>query len=191
VSIAAGLHRRGVIHWFIKENVVFISKKLNDALNAQITMEFSAHLQYLAMAVYFEEMSLDRLAGFFYNQAEEEKVHGLKIVRYLSEAGAAVTFEGLPRPKQGFASPTEVAELFLEQEQSVTESFYKMNAQAEEEKDYITHSFLQWFINEQLEEMTTASKLCDLIHMAGDNLLMVEMLVGDLEAAQADSMGEA
>jgi ferritin len=170
---------------------VFISKKLNDALNAQITMEFSAHLQYLAMAVYFEEMSLDRLAGFFYKQAEEEKVHGLKIVRYLSEAGANVAFEGLPRPKQGFASPAEVAELFLEQEKSVTESFYKMNAQAEEEKEYITHSFLQWFIDEQLEEMTTANKLCDLIHMAGDNVLMVEMLVGDLEAAQTDSMSGA
>jgi ferritin len=170
---------------------VFISKELNDALNAQITMEFGAHIQYLAMAVYFEEMSLDRLAEFFYTQAEEEKMHGLKIVRYLSEAEAEVVFESLPKPKQDFESPMEVADLFLKQEQTVTESFYKMNAQAEAGKDYITRNFLQWFIDEQLEEMTTATKLRDLIRMAGDNVLMVEMLVGDLAAAQAGSTGQA
>lgn len=170
---------------------MFISKELNEALNAQITMELAAHVQYLAMAVYFEGMSLDRLAAFFYNQAEEEKMHGLKIVHYLAEAEADVVFESLPQPKQDFQSPMDVAELFLKQEQAVTESFYKMNAQAEAGKDYITRNFLQWFIDEQLEEMTTATKLSDLIRMAGDNVLMVEMLVGDLAAAQAGSTGQA
>lgn len=161
-----------------------LSDSLLKALNDQITMELGAHVQYLAIAVYFESRSLDRLAAFFYRQAEEEKFHGLKIVRYLSEAGAAVRFSSIPAPEQDFASAGDAAELFVAQEQHVTESFYRMNRMALEEADYITSSFLQWFIDEQMEEMTTAGKLRDLIRMAGDNLLTVELLVGDLEEGQ-------
>ncbi len=163
---------------------MLISKKLNAALNDQITMELAAHIQYLAIAHYFESRSLDRLAEFFYNQAEEEKFHALKIVHYLGEASAEVRFAAIPAPKQDFASAEETAQLFVDQERAVTDSFYAMNAMALEEQDYITQHFLQWFINEQLEEMATSTKLLDLIRMAGDNLLMVEMMIPDLEAAQ-------
>ncbi|NIW85394.1 MAG: ferritin, partial [Gammaproteobacteria bacterium] len=68
--------------------------------------------------------------------------------------------------------------------------FYEMNRQTLEEKDYITQNFLQWFITEQLEEMSTSQKLLDLIRMSGDNLLMVEMMVDRLSAGQ-DTGGAA
>ena len=169
---------------------MFISQRLQDMLSKQITLEFSAHIQYLAIAHYFESMSLDRLADFFYTQAEEEKIHGLKIVHFLGEAGAAITFEGLPAPKQGFASPEEAAEKFFEQEKANTDSFYAMQNVADEEKDYIARNFLVWFINEQLEELATATKLLDMVRMSGDNMLMVEMMVPDLMAAMGGG-GEA
>lgn len=170
---------------------MFISEKLNDALNDQITMELAAHVQYLAIATYFESKTLDRLAAFFYNQAEEEKMHALKIVHFLAESEADVRFSALEAPRQDFSSPAEAADLFASQEQKVTDSFYRMQKLANEEGDFITHNFLQWFVDEQLEEMATANKLRDLIAMAGDNLLLVEMMVSDLTAAQSASMGAA
>ncbi len=165
-----------------------ISKRLNDAINAEIGLEFFAHLQYLMMAVYFEQRSLDKLAGFFYDQAEEEKTHGLMLTRYLSERGAEVRIPAISEPKRDFASAEELAQLFVDQEKHVTEQFYKMNSMAIEDQDYITQNFLQWFIREQREEMATSGKLLDLIRMAGSNLLMVEMLIPSLESG---SDGEA
>ncbi len=168
-----------------------ISKRLNDALNAEIGLELAAHTQYLAMAVYFEALSLDGLATFFYNQAEEEKMHGLKIVHYLSETDAEVVFPAIPAPKQDFASAEELAQLFIDQEKHVTEQFYKMKKMALEDGDYITESFLQWFLDEQREEMATSQKLLDMIRMADGNLLMVEMMVDKLAAAQAGGPADA
>ena len=83
-----------------------------------------------------------------------------------------------------------IAETFLSQESHVTNQFYAMNAMAVEQNDYITQNFLQWFITEQLEEMSTASKMVDFFKMAGDNLLMVELLIDKLEAAQASGPAE-
>lgn len=168
---------------------MFISQTLQEMLSKQITLEFSAHLQYLALAHYFESMSLDRLAEFFYMQAEEEKMHGLKIVHFLGEAGASITFDGLPAPKQGFASPEEAAEKFVEQEKANTDSFYAIQDVAVEQKDHITRNFLVWFIDEQLEELATSTKLLDTIRMAGDNMLLVEMMVPDLMAAMGGGAG--
>ena len=163
-----------------------ISEQLTELLNHEIGLEFGAHLQYLAIAVYFEQNGMDRLAGFFYAQAEEEKDHGLMILQYLSEMDAEVHIPPIPEVRQDFGNPHECAQLFLEQETHVTEQFYKMNKQALEDGDYITENFLKWFITEQREEITTAKKLLDLINMAGDNLLMVEMMVPDLEAAMGE-----
>jgi ferritin len=168
-----------------------MSERLHKLLNDQITMELSAHTQYLAMAVYFEARSLDRLADFFYTQAEEEKFHALKIIHFLSETTSAVRFSGVPAPKQDFASAEEAAQLFVDQEQNVTESFYNINNVALEDKDYITSSFLQWFLDEQVEEMTTAGKLRDMIHMAGENLMMVELMIPDLQSAQSTGSAPA
>jgi ferritin len=175
---------------------MFISQQLQDMLSKQIMLEFSAHIQYLAIAHYFESMSLDRLADFFYMQAEEEKVHGLKIVHFLGEADASITFGGLPAPKQNFASAEEAAQKFVEQEKANTDSFYAMQNVAVDEKDHITRNFLVWFIDEQLEELATSTKLLDMVRMSGDNLLMVEMMVPDLMAAMggggaADAGGAA
>jgi ferritin len=157
------------------------SERLVDALNAEIGLEFFAHSQYLAMAHYFENMSLDGMAAFFYDQAEEEKEHGLKIIHYLGEIGAAMRVPAIDAPKSDFQSAMEVAELFLAQEQHVTDQFDKMTAMALEDGDYATFNFLQWFVTEQVEEVATASKMIDLIKLVGDNLVMLNMVARSLE----------
>jgi ferritin len=158
-----------------------ISERLIDALNAEIGLEFSAHSQYLAMAHYFESMSLDGMAGFFYDQAEEEKEHGLKIIHYLGEIGAPMRIPAIDAPKSDFQSALEVAELFLAQEQHVTDQFDSMTAMALEDGDYATFNFLQWFVDEQVEEIATASKMIDLVKLVGDNLVMLNMVARSLE----------
>jgi ferritin len=158
-----------------------ISERLIDALNAEIGLEFFAHSQYLAMAHYFESMSLDGMAGFFYDQAEEEKEHGLKIVHYLGEVGAPMRVPAIDAPKSDFQSAMEVAELFLAQEQHVTDQFDSMTAMALEDGDYATFNFLQWFVTEQVEEVATATKMIDLLKLVGDNLVMLNMVAHSLE----------
>lgn len=158
---------------------MLVSQKLNDTLNKQIGTEFYADLQYLAMAVYFEERGLSNLGGFFRLQANEERGHGLKILNYILEAGGKAVVPAVEQPKSDFSSALELAELFLAQEQGVTRNFYAMFEQALAEKDYTTHIFLQWFVQEQLEEEATASKLLQLIKSGGEaGIFQVEMMVG-------------
>jgi len=170
---------------------MFISERVKNAINAEIGLEFFAHNQYLAMAAYFETKSLDKLAQFFYAQAAEELMHGMKLFKYLLEAGAEPAIPEIPAPRTGFESPVEIGEMFLSQEQNVTDKFYEMVRMAREDGDHISENFLQWFINEQLEEMSTASKLTDWFRMSGDNLLMVEMMVENLAAAGPEAPPDA
>jgi ferritin len=158
---------------------MLISQKLNDALNSQIGIEFFADFQYLAMAVYFEERGLSNLGNYFRMQATEERGHGLKILNYIIEAGGKAIVPAVAQPKSDFASARELAELFLSQEQGVTRNFYQMFEQALAEKDYATHIFLQWFVQEQLEEESSAGRLLQLISSAGEaGIFQVEMMVG-------------
>lgn len=158
---------------------MLISQKLNEALNKQIGVEFFADLQYLAMAVYFEERGLSNLGKFFRAQANEERGHGLKILNYILEAGGKAVVPSVEQPKSDFASAVELAGLFLSQEQGVTRNFYQMFEQALAEKDYATHIFLQWFVQEQLEEEATAGKLLQLFKSGGEaGIFQVEMMVG-------------
>jgi ferritin len=158
---------------------MLISQKLNDELNKQLALEFFADNQYLAMSIYFEGRGLNHLAGYFKKQAAEERMHGLKIIGHILDAGGSAVIPAVDQPQGKFASVEEVAKLFLEQEQSVTRSFYAMFEHALAEKDFATHIFLQWFVNEQLEEESSAGKLLQLVKTAGEaNILQLDMLVG-------------
>ena len=157
---------------------MLINKKLLDALNEQIGWEFFADKQYLAMAIYFEERGLPKLAKFFYAQADEERTHGLKIVKYIVEAGGKAQIPAINAPKNTFSSAEEVAQLFVDQEHEVTQNFYKMADTALAEKDYMTFNFLQWFIEEQLEEESSAGRFLQLVQMSGEErIFQVEIVV--------------
>jgi ferritin len=150
-----------------------ISDKLSQALSKQITSEFTASQQYLGIAVYFGQQSLDGWADFFYRQSEEEREHGLKIVRYLVDVEAEFELEPLGKATPQFASPVEAVRAALSWERQVTSQFHEMAELALEEKDYTTFQFLQWYLSEQIEEEATMQKLIDLIE-SGVNLFLAE-----------------
>ncbi len=147
---------------------------LLEPLNQQITNEFHAHTQYVAIATYFDDQGLPELAGHFYQQSNEERDHAMKFVRYILDAGARPTITGIPDIKNDFSSASEAVKFALDQELKVTEQINDLVRLAIEKSDYTTHTFLQWFVTEQVEEVSSMSNLLQIIKHAGNSLLLVE-----------------
>jgi ferritin len=160
-----------------KEKPMIIKPRVVETINAQIRSEFSASQQYIAIAVYFDEQSLVELAGFFYRQAEEERMHAMKFVHFLLETGAKPLIPGTPDLKNEFTGAAEAVEYALNQELKVTDQINNLVSVAEAEKDYTSRNFLQWFVNEQVEEVDTMTKLLQTIEHSGGALLLVEDFV--------------
>jgi ferritin len=154
---------------------MLISKKINDAINQQIGNEFGASLQYVAIAVCFDQRALPRLAGHFYQQAAEERDHAMKFVKFLVDADGEVKIPAVAAPKTKFATAEEAVKMSLEWELEVTNQIHSLVALAKKENNYTTDTFLQWFVAEQLEEVSSMDNLLKVIRMAGeDGLLRVE-----------------
>lgn len=154
---------------------MMISPKLTKAINEQIGREFGASLQYLSIAGYFQNQKLSLLSKLFFEQSDEEKVHALKFVHYVLDTQGALQIPAVEAPKATFSSAEEAVKAALTWEKEVTAQIKNLMDIANEEKDYLAQNFLQWFIDEQLEEVNKMDQLLSVIQRAGDkNLLMVE-----------------
>ncbi|MEW6157668.1 MAG: ferritin [Verrucomicrobiota bacterium] len=148
---------------------------MNEAINEQIGNEFCASLQYVAIASHFAGDALPELAAHFYKQAEEERDHAMRFVKYVVEAGGTVEIPAIPKPTIGFKSVEEPVRLSLEQEKTVTNQINALVELALKESDHITKNFLNWFLTEQLEEVSSMQDLLRVVERAGErNLLYVE-----------------
>lgn len=156
---------------------MIIKQAVVDAMNEQIQSEFGASAQYVAIAIYFDDLSLPELANFFYRQSEEEREHAMKFVHFLLEAGAKPLIPGLPDMLNEFESPSNAVQFALDQEIKVTNQINNIMAIATEHKDFTSQTFLQWFITEQVEEVDTMSTLLQTIKHSGDVMLLVEDFV--------------
>ncbi|HBP3153906.1 TPA: H-type ferritin FtnA [Staphylococcus aureus] len=129
-----------------------LSKNLLEALNDQMNHEYFAAYAYMAMAAYCDKESYEGFANFFIQQAKEERFHGQKIYNYINDRGAHAEFRAVSAPKIDFSSILETFKDSLSQEQEVTRRFYNLSEIARQDKDYATISFLNWFLDEQVEE---------------------------------------
>ena len=150
-----------------------LSKELTQALNEQVGHELSAHNHYLAVAVYFAKRSLDGWADFFFRQAEEERGHAMKIVRFLLDNDVAPYIPEAKEARPQYADAAAAVESAVKAEQTVTAQFEAIMAIAQKENDYRALPLLQWFLNEQIEEEATASKLLDIVK-SGINLFQAQ-----------------
>ena len=149
--------------------------RLIDALNAQVGNEFGASMQYIAIASYFSSQGLAGLARFFYRQAEEEREHAMKFVKFIVDAGGALRLPEVPAPQSQLGSAQECVALALASEKTVTDQIYGLVEIAQEDKNYIALNFLDWFVEEQFEEVTSMEELLQVVERAGeDRLLSVE-----------------
>lgn len=154
---------------------MLISKELTAAINEQVVHELQASHQYLQIAAYFEGLALKKLAKMFYRQSDEEREHALKLVHYVVETGGEMVVPAVPGVKTHFATVEEAVKLSLDWEWEVTRRINGLMDIAIEKKDYLARGFLQWFVDEQLEEVTTMENLLKVVQQAGErNLIMLE-----------------
>ena len=165
---------------------MMIPEKMNQKLNEQITNEFHAAYSYLAMSCALGGMGLKILSKWFLTHAAEEREHAMRILKYVQEVGGTVSLGPLPEPRGSYGSAAEIVQSALDHELAVTDQINVLVAQAEAEKDYASRSFLQWFVDEQVEEVSVISELLQLIKMAGDkNILQVEARVARMMEEEA------
>jgi ferritin len=145
-----------------------------DRLNEQIGYEFSAHQQYVAIAAYYDAETLPRLAAHFYAQALEERGHAMMMLQYLLDADADAQVPGIAGPKNGFADIVEPVALALDQEKRVTDQINALAGLARDEGDYASEQFMQWFIKEQVEEVSSMSSLLTVVERSRDNPMLAE-----------------
>lgn len=131
---------------------MMLSDKLKNGLIEQMNYEFYSAHAYMAAAAYCSAESLDGFANFFLVQAEEERFHGMKFYHFLNDMGERVYVHGFDSPNNEFSSVLNTFEKGLEQEKDVTQRIYKLADMALDEREHATMTFLNWFIEEQIEE---------------------------------------
>ena len=154
---------------------MLLKQTVVDALNKQVIEEFTASLQYTAIALYFDSETLPELTKFFHIQANEEHEHAMKLLQYINDAGGHPVVPATKEVKNHFESAEEAVQLALDQELKVTDQINNLVDIAIQEKDHLTRQFLQWFVTEQLEEVSSMTDLLNVVKRAGEtNLLLVE-----------------
>ncbi|HYT76178.1 MAG TPA: ferritin [Vicinamibacterales bacterium] len=164
---------------------MLISKELAKAFNEQIGHEFGASMQYVSIAAHFTRSKLTLLAKLFIEQADEEKQHAMKFVQYLLDTQGELKIPAIPAPTAAFATAEAAAKAALDWEMEVTRQITELMELAVKQRDYLAQSFLQWFVDEQLEEVVKMDRLLTVIRQSGEkNLLMVEAYLIHIEKAK-------
>lgn len=158
-----------------------LTKKLQDALNEQINKEFFAEYLYLSMSAYLESIEMEGFANYFNIQAQEEHFHAMKMFNFVHDKGGRVILKTLKEPKSDYSSVMNVIEESLNHEKFVTKSINELMDTAIKENDHSVKSFLEWYVDEQVEEEATISKLLaklKLINGEGLGLLTLDNQMG-------------
>ncbi len=157
---------------------MLINKDLAKKMMEQVRNEFGASFQYLAIATYFEQDAMDNTAKFFYAQAEEEKEHAMKLLHYVVETGGAADLLPVPAPSVKITSAEVAFQAALDWEVEVTGQINALVDLAIQQNDHLAQNFLKWFVDEQLEEVTTMEKNLAIVKKMGEkNIILLEHLI--------------
>ncbi len=166
-----------------------LSKKIESALNQQIELEAASSNYYLAMASWVEVQGLSGVAAFLYGHSDEERMHTIKLLKFVNDRGGHGIVPSLKAPQSNYKSISEVFETILKHETKVSQSINNLVDLCLKEKDYSTHNFLQWYVTEQIEEEALARTNVDkLKFMGGDKAALYFFdrdLAGTVSAAAA------
>jgi ferritin len=146
-----------------------LNKKVEDICNRQVEREGYSSNLYLAMASWAETNGLSGVAGWMYNQSDEERGHMLKFVKYINERGGKAALPALKKPLAEYKNVEEVFREVLKHEEFITASINEIVALTLEEKDFNTQNFLQWFVMEQVEEEASVRIILDKLRLVGKN----------------------
>lgn len=171
-----------------------LNPKIQDAFNQQINAELHSSYLYLSMAAYFESQSFAGMANWMRIQAEEENMHGMKFFDFVHERGGRVILTEIAAPKTEWNSPSDAFQDALKHEQKITGMINQLVNLAVAEGDHAANAFLQWFVNEQVEEEANVQTILDQLKLVGDNgvaLFMMDRELGQRPAPAADAADAA
>lgn len=161
---------------------LLISKELNAAINEEIGREFEASNLYLSIGAYADSLALKKLREIMFKQADEERDHAMRFIKYLMETGGSVEIPAISAPKSSFESMEDAIRTAFDWEVAITGHINNLMAMAIKQNDYIAQDFLRWFVTEQLEEVSTMGDLLKVVQQAGErNLIMVEAYLSHLK----------
>lgn len=156
------------------------SEKLLKELNDQFNFELLSGYHYMGMASYFSNENMNGFAHFFIEQAKEEYSHAMKFYKYIYDIDGRVRTQAMPEPKNDFKSFLEVFKDALGHEKEVTARINNLLELAMDEKAYPTVQFLQWFVEEQLEEENNMKDIIFKLEKIKDHPQGLFMLDGQL-----------
>jgi ferritin len=169
-----------------------IDKKIEEALNEQVEKEAFSSALYLAMASWAEVKGMPGVAGWLYIQSDEERIHMLKFIKYINERGGQAVIPQLKQPKKDFSSVKKMFGEVLKHEQFISSSINDIVSKCISGKDFTTQHWLQWFVNEQIEEEANATKILDKLNLLGDNnLYLFDRDIVSLRKADASKAAPA
>lgn len=146
-----------------------VSNVIQEALNHQIQIEAESSQIYLAMASWAEVQGFEGVASFMYAHSDEERMHMLKLVKFVNERGGHAQITALEKPPVSFGSFKEMFQSLFDHEVMVSQKINDLVDITLKEKDYATHNFLQWYVAEQIEEEALARNILDKINLIGDD----------------------
>ncbi len=159
-----------------------ISKKVEQALNEQINAELYSSYLYLSMAAWFESENFPGFAAWMRVQTREENAHAMKFFEFLNERRGRIVLKAIAEPTKKWNSPLAAFEAAYEHEQYITGRISNLVNLAVAEKDHATVAFLQWFVNEQVEEESSVDSIVQKLKMAKDApgaLFMMDHILGE------------
>jgi len=159
---------------------------VQNAMNEQIKNELYSAYLYLSMSAYCEEASLPGFAHWMRSQAQEEVQHAMKFFKYIAERGGRVVLQAIDQPPGEFESPTAIFAETLAHEEKVTAMIHDLYALSVVQKDYASQVFLQWFVEEQVEEEANATEILETLKRIGDKGHALVMLDRQLGARGAE-----
>ena len=171
-----------------------LSKKIEEALNAQLNAELWSAYLYLSMAAYCHSNGKPGMGKWYEVQFQEEQDHAKIFFNYVIQRGGTVTLKPIDAVPTEWKSLLDVFESTLAHEQKVTALINELFALTAAEKDYATQSALKWFIDEQVEEEETAQNIIDNLKMIQDNgygLYMLDKELGARTYTQAAPLASA
>lgn len=167
-----------------------LSKNIEKALNDQLKTEALSSHYYLAMASWAENKGYPGIADFMYQHSDEERMHMLKLVRYINERGGVADIPALERPKTPYTGITDLFEALLQHEIAVTQGINDVVHVCLQEKDYSTHNFMQWYVSEQIEEEALAREVLDRLKLIGNDKGGMYMFDRDIKTFHAKAAGQ-
>lgn len=163
-----------------------MKKNINDALNKQIALEAESSHIYMAMASWAERNGYHGTADFLYQHSDEERIHMLKLIKFINEREGTAVIPNIQQPKQTYKNLVEIFQSILKHEIDVTNEINKLVDITLKEKDFTTHHFLQWYVSEQLEEEAMARNINDKLALVGDDKVGLFLFDRDIQGMKAN-----